>query len=102
MESMCAYFIILGTEPTAHADFYSLFLFSVSPPSMMFLYEGPYEAFFFFFFHFLFLTTMCLCCCPQALSSGTWAELSSCKWAGFCCGIPAPGHTDSAVAPCRL
>ena len=49
MESMCAYFIILGTEPTAHADFYSLFLFSVSPPSMMFLLEGPYEAFFFFF-----------------------------------------------------
>ena len=95
--------LLFGTKPTAHADFYSIFLFSVSPPSMKFLYEGPYEAFFFFFLsHFLFLTTMCLGCCPQALSSGTWAKLSSCKWAGFCRGTPALRNTDSAVAPCGL
>ena len=41
--------LLFGTKPSAHADFYSIFLFSVSPPSMKFLYEGPYEAFFFFF-----------------------------------------------------
>ena len=67
---------------------------------MKFLYEVPYDTF--FFLHFLFLTTTCLCCCPQALSSGTWAELSSCKWAGFCCGIPALEHTDSVVEPYGL
>ena len=52
--------LLFGTKPTAHADFYSIFLFSVSPPSMKFLYEGPYEAFFFFLSLIFFFWPQCV------------------------------------------